>query len=279
MTWGTDLRTKRGCSAVSSMWDELEILDQAIQCVKREQSSLQTECEAFREFRDTVSRVRPASSHGANTASDTTQLLDAYRGTVMSTPDYGTIYGDSLAESLTAELSPSTANTLLSEERLSQQQKRDLLLATNRAIEQRERFVERLETERKSLGTLREEISDIQATLQELPPCSIQCLSFEEYAEVWSVSDAQLERCNRLLQKRQVWITEIQQRTVNPENETHALSEYLYRDLETAYPALRAIAGTRQRIERYRGGTRPREQQTGRKNDDNRTAIADSPSD
>jgi hypothetical protein len=261
------------------MWDELETLDQAIQCVKREQSSLRTECEAFREFRDTVSWVRPASSHGANTATDTTQLLEAYQEAVMSTPDFETVYGDSLTESLTAEFPPSTANTLLSEERITQQQKRDLLLATNRTIERRARFVERLETERKSLRTIREEISNIQATLQELPPCSIQCLSFEEYAEVWGIHDAQLERCNRLLQKRQVWITEIQQRTVNPENETHAFNEYLYKDLETAYPALRAIAGTRQCIERCCGETQAREQQTGREDGDNRTAITDSSSD
>lgn len=276
---GTDIRAKRGCAAVSSMWDELKILDQARQCVKREQSSLQTECEAFREFRGTVSRVRPASTHGANTATDTTQLLDAYRETVMSTPDYEAVYGDSLAESLTAELSASTANTLLSEERISQQQKRDLLLATNRAIEQRERFVERLETERKSLRTIRDEISNIQTTLEELPPCSIQYLPFEEYAEVWGVYEAQLERCNRLLQKRQEWVTERQQLTVNPENETHAFNKYLYGDLETAYPALRSIAGTRQHIERYRGETHPKDQQNGRKDGDNNTAIADSPSD
>lgn len=254
------------------MWDELETLGQAIQYVKREQSSLRTECEAFREFRDTVSRVRPASSHGADTATDTTQLLEAYQETVMSTPDFETAYGDSLAESLTAELPPSTANTLLSEERISQQQKRDLLLATNRTIEHRERFVERLETERESLRKIREEISDIRATLEDLPPCSIQCLPFEEYAEVWGVHDAQLERCNQLLQKRQVWVTEIQQRTVNPENETHAFNEYLYRYLETAYPALRAIAGTRQRIERYCGETQPREQQNGQKDGDNKRA-------
>lgn len=261
------------------MWDQSEILDQAIQSVERELSNLRTECEAFREFRETVSRVRPVGAHGASTATDTTPLLDVYRETVMSTPDYETTYGDSLAESLAAEFPPSTANTLLSEEQVTQQQKRDLLLATNRTIEQRERFAERLEAERESLQTIREAIGDIRATLDGLPPCSMQYLSFEEYAEVWRDYEAQLERCDRLLETRQVWVTERQQHVVDSGNEAHAFNRYLYGDLETAYPALRSIAGTRLRIERRRGETRPSEQQTGPKDGDNKTAIADSPSD
>lgn len=235
------------------MSNELKILDQAIRCVSEEKSSFQTECEAFRTFRDTVSRTRPTNSGDTDSGTGATQLLETYQETVMSTPGYEATYGDSLADSLTAELPPSSANTLLSENRISHQQKRNLLLAINDTIQQRERLIEILETELKALQEIRTEVADIEATLKALPPCSIQRLSFEKYVEVWDICDAQLQRCDRHLQNRQVAVTEAQQPVIPPGDSAYAFNEYLYHNLETSYPALRAIAETRQSIVQYRG--------------------------
>jgi hypothetical protein len=173
----------------------------------------------------------------------------------MSTPEYRGVYGDSLAESLAAELRPSIASALLSEKKISQQQKRNLLLATTRTIEQRERFCEILKTERRSLQTIREEICDIKTTLRELPSCSIEQFSFEEYAEVWAEFDEQLERCERLLQDRQASVNEVLQPALPRNEDSHAFNTYLFSELETTYPALQAIAGTRQRIIQNRDNT------------------------
>jgi DNA mismatch repair ATPase MutL len=235
------------------MLNEVEILDKAMQCVREDQSSLQTECEAFREFRDTISHARPATSGDTDSGTETDQLLEAYQETVMSTPNFETTYGESLVESLTAELPSSAANTLVSEDRITQQQKRNLLLASNHAIHKREQFEEILAAEVESLQAIQKSLHDIETKLEELPPCTIQHLSFEEYIEVWEICDTLLERCDQLLQKRQVMVTEAKQPADAPENDAHAFNEYLYHNLETSYPAIRAITETRQCIERFRG--------------------------
>lgn len=235
------------------MSTEEEILDRAVEYITQEQLCLQRECEAFREFRDTVSRARVAPRDESTTGTETGQLLDAYRETVMSTPDFETAYGESIRESLETEFTPSLANTLLSDGQVTQQFKRNLLMATNTAIDRRIQFQEVLEQERESLETTRGAISDIDATLQELPACSIRQLPFEEFVDVWERCETLIERCDRLSEERQRTIDELQHPGVGPDDERHVLNSYLYSELETTFPALRAIAEMRGRIERYRG--------------------------
>jgi uncharacterized protein YukE len=238
------------------MSNELEALDKAIECIKEEQSSVLTEREAFQEFRKTVSLAQPANSGTTTNTTSMTELTDSYQESVMSTPDYRNTYADSLAESLTAELTPSIAHTLLSESKISQKQKRDLLLATTRAIKQRDQYRQVLNAERQSLRAIREELCDIEETLSELPPCSIEQLSFEEYVKVWREYDAQLERCNRLLQDRQGIVQEARQPALPRNEDSHTFNAYLFSELETTYPALQAIASTRQRIIHTRDNTK-----------------------
>lgn len=49
----------------------------------------------------------------------------------MASLDYETVYGDTLAESLEEELSPSIARIFLLKEPLNQRRKRNLLVETN----------------------------------------------------------------------------------------------------------------------------------------------------
>jgi len=250
------------------MWDELETLDKAIACIEEEQSSVQIECDAFRKFRETVSLARPARSGNSGNPTRMTELAESYQETVMSTPDYRSTYGDSLVESLRAELTPSIADALCSETELTQKQKRNLLLATTRAIEEREIYCEILETERNSIQSIQSEISDINKALRQLPPCSRTQLSFDEYATVWAEYDSQLDRCDRLLQDRQVSVREARQPNLPRNEDSHALNEYLFNKLETTYPALRAIAGTRQHIVDNRDDADSLTKTDGRNNND-----------
>jgi exonuclease VII small subunit len=173
----------------------------------------------------------------------------------MSTPDFETTYGDSLAESLRAEFPPPVTNVLLSDKQITQRRKRDLLVAINGAIEERQGFSELLDMELESLRSIRTTVRNVHTTLEELPPLSVTELTFEEYVGAWETTEELVEHCDRLLEQRQDCITKLGGIDSDPKKEPHALNQYLYHDRETIYPGLRAIAETQSRIQRYRGTT------------------------
>lgn len=234
------------------MQTERKLLDRAGERIADEQSFLGAECEAFEEFRDVVSLARTTAGTDPESATETERLRAAYRETVMSSPDFEGGYGESLAESLENEFSASVANALLLEDRVTQRLKRDLLVGTNEAIERRGRVRDALDAERESVERVGRELADIERTLQDTPVPSLRTLSFEEFVETWETCEALTARCERLLEERQSVIADLQA-AIGPST-THALNEYLYGELETTYPALRAIARTRRDIERYRRG-------------------------
>jgi hypothetical protein len=227
------------------------ILKQAITLVKQDRSSINAEQCAFKTFRESVSRARTTTGYGGT---QTGCLLEAYKETVMSTPDFEVAYDEPVSESLEAEFSPSLAKTLQENEPVTQQFKRNLLVATTAAIESRTRFIRALEAEHESIRTVQMTVLDIEDTLQDLPACSLQCLPFERFVDVWETCEEAVERCDRLSEQRQRHIAE--RRTIDKRTnvDAHALNAYLYDDLETQFPALHALATTRRHIERYRGG-------------------------
>jgi hypothetical protein len=226
------------------------ILKQAITLVKEERSSIKAEQCAFKAFRESVSHAQTTTGNGGT---QTGCLLEAYKETVMSTPDFEAAYDEPVSESLEAEFTPSIANALQENEPVTQRFKRNLLVTTTAAIESRTRFVRVLEAEHESIQTVREAVLDIEDTLQELPACSLQCLQFERFVDIWETCEEAVERCDRLSEQRQRHIAE--RRTIDERAniEAHALNAYLYDDLETQFPALHALAETRRRIERCRG--------------------------
>jgi len=191
------------------MWSELDTLDQAIESVNQEQSSLQTECDAFEKFRNAVSSI-PVHRYDENSGRRENHVLDEYRRTVMTTPGFETAYSNSLSEHLEMEFTPSIADALLSDKQLTQKQKRDLLLATTDGIDHRQAFIQTLETELKSLQRARDTIINIKLTIEEPPPCSIESHSFDTYLEIWEITETLLEKCERSLHYRRERIDSIQ---------------------------------------------------------------------
>jgi hypothetical protein len=226
------------------------ILKQAITLVKQDRSSINAEQCAFKAFRESVSRARTTTGNGGTR---TGCLLEAFKETVMSTPDFETAYDEPVSESLDAEFAPSLANALQKNEPVTQQFKRNLLVATTAAIESRTRFIRALEAEHESIQTVQKTVLDIEDTLQDLPACSLQCLQFERFVEVWETCEEAVDRCDRRSEQRQRHIAERQTVDERANIEAHALNAYLYDDLETQFPALHALAKTRRQIERCRG--------------------------
>lgn len=229
---------------------ENNTLEQAITLVKRERSCVYAERCAFDTFRESVSRARTTTG---DSGTRTGRLLEAYEETVMSTPDFEAAYDEPVSESLEAEFTPSLASALLEDEPVTQQLKRNLLVATTAAIESRTGFIQTLEAEHDSIRTVQRTILDTERLLRELPACSLECLHFERFVDVWETCEEAVERCDQRSEQRQRHIAERRTSDEHANVGAHALNAYLYDDLETRFPALYALAKTRRRIERYRG--------------------------
>ncbi|WP_197424771.1 hypothetical protein [Natronomonas sp. CBA1123] len=232
------------------MTTECEILDRAAKRVTEEKQSLQQERRAFETFRESVSQAQTATGNGGTR---TGCLLEAYKKTVMSTPDFEATYDELVSESLEAEFTPSLADALQEDEPVTQQFKRNLLVATTEAIESRTRFIQALETEHESVRTVQKAVIDIEDMLQELPACTLGCLQFERFVDIWETYEEAVERCDQRSEQRQHHIAERQTIDEHANVGAHALNAYLYSDLKTQFPALHALAKTRYRIEQCRG--------------------------
>jgi len=225
------------------------ILDQAIKLVKQERSCIYAEQCAFETFRESVSRARTGTGDGGT---QTGHLLEEYKETVMSTPDFEAAYDESVSESLEADFTPSLANALQEDEPVTQQFKRNLLVAATAAIESRTRFIRALDAEHESIRTVQKTVQDIDELLLELPVCSLRCLPFERFVDVWETCQDAVERCDQRSEQRQRHIAERQTIDEYANIEAHALNGYLYDNLEAQFPALHALAKTRRRIEQRR---------------------------
>lgn len=227
-------------------------LQRAIDLLEREQSQLDAERDAFEAFREAVRLAKPAAS-SAGAPTTPTDLRDAYESTVMEPLDYRSLYGDTLAESLEQELSPSLADWLRSDDSLTQRRKRQLLVATTRAIDRRTIFEEEVAAECDSLETYAADLAEIESTVEELPECSPRRQAIETLLDCWERYDALEAHCERLLDRRQQELTDAD-RTVSLPEDDHAFTEYLYGALDTTFPVLSAIATMCDRIESKRGG-------------------------
>jgi hypothetical protein len=198
-----------------------------------------------------------------------TELLEAYRKQVLETLDYEEVYGDSCYESIRTELTPSLADALTEDQPLTQQRKRNLLIATNTAIESRFALCEPIDRERNSLEGIQNDLTGIESTLRDLPNCSLRRLAFEKFVTVWESYDELLERCDELAETRQRDLQEYES-LGGSLGETHAINDYLYAGLETQFPALRAVTEMRQTIEQYR---EDQSETTGRRDDKHEPAV------
>jgi len=126
---------------------------------------------------------------------------------------------------------------------LIQRRKRDLLVKTTAVIERREEFCAELDDERAALVTHKEELSDIEETLEKLPACPPREQPLENLLIIREKYDELLERCERLLERRQQEIRAAE-RNIRTFREKHARNGFLYAELDTQYLVLSAIAAT-----------------------------------
>lgn len=216
------------------------LLENASSEVKKERSYLSAERAAFRSFREAIRLATPEPEDIDGSSATSERLRETYREEVINGFDHTLFYGDSLRASLEHELSPTVAETLLSNEPISQRQKRNLLVETTVTIERREDFLEELEAEQTALETFADQIEDIESTLEELPTCSTRRQSLEKLLRIWDQYETLENKCEQLLKQRQEQF-ERDERTIQAISDRHALNGYVYRELESPYPVLAVL--------------------------------------
>lgn len=231
----------------------------AVSRVEDERASVEAERDAFREFADAVGSIdadgraptgRPAATLVSPEVRDapTETVRDAYRRTVMDTPDYERAYGESIGENMTAELGPEVAGAVLRGERFGPQLKRALRDRAAVAATQRRAFLNALDGERDSLSEARRRIESTAVPFGDASEADLSGQSFGTLVGY----DRQLRRsetrCRELLEDRQ---REIHRADgwLPDDGGAGSLQEYLYRRLDATFPVLRAAA---ERIERLR---------------------------
>lgn len=229
------------------------ILEDTISNIRQERAAIAAEQDGFREFREHVRLTKSDRPADGSQAKSAEQLREAFQTAVMEVDGYTAAYGPTLAENLREEFSPALADALLEDSPFPQRRKRDLLVECKEALERRERFDTTLEDELQALETVADELETIEETIDRLPPCTPQRQPFERLLDVWEVYETLEERCAVLLDVRQQQLRMIAQRHRGID-EVHALSSYLYGDLETPYPVLSAIAATLARVDTNRDG-------------------------
>lgn len=206
-----------------------------------EYEEVTAERDAFAKFRDRVAGIETVSTRRTGPATRTyanqprsravERVRAAFRETVMSVDHYEETYGETLVEHASAELSADLATGLQGNAGtpFTDAYRETLVAAAGDAVDQRERFLETLETERESL-------EDMRDTLGEL---------------LDSVDGPHVPEYHRAeFDQRLTDIAETRQETIRTHHfparvDGHDLCQYLYRGPEWTYPVLTAVTRLR----------------------------------
>ncbi|MFO8114369.1 MAG: hypothetical protein R6U01_03255 [Halorubrum sp.] len=254
------------------------VLDDAREAVRVERRRTVDEREAFRAFRGRVEAVptEPASpsgspasagpadvtgsASGSGTAAGTgvdgpatppgsglVAVRDAYAETVMSVPHYEEEYDDTYERSVAAEFGPELAYALTRSSGYHPEYEPALLDAIDAAIEERDRFVERLRVEAESLdragsrlAAIRREIDSLEAPV---PEGGFGALDACRARAGVLVGD-----CDRIAARRQRVIAE-HERELRLGEDVVDLPTYLYQSTAATYPVLASIGSIGDRLD------------------------------
>jgi hypothetical protein len=221
---------------------------QAFSQVENERKSVEAEYEAFTEFAESVRAIdaAPNQSFDAPTATLATSpgrdqlqtIQDRYRETVMDIPEYESEYGETIRENMAAELGEDLATAVLDGGQFTPQLKNLLLTQANAAADQRRTLLEALDDERESLGDVRSRLDASEMDFEDRTELELSGEPFDTLIEYEYRSRQNEARCEELLVDRQRDIHG--KARLLPRSDSAFFQEYLYRDLESTFPALRA---------------------------------------
>jgi hypothetical protein len=217
-------------------------------------------------IRGSIGGLDGAARGAASPGSGLVAVRDAYRATVMSVPHYEAEYDDTYERSVAEEFGPEIAYALTRTNYFHEEYKRSLLSAVETAVQEREAFLDAVESEIESveraesrLDPIRSEVVAIEDELgdDELGDGDAEAASvgFGALDACRTRTEALVEDCDRIAARRQRVLADHERRlAIGDEID---LATYCYQDLDVTYPVLAAVGvagdqieGLRDRIER-----------------------------
>ena len=191
-------------------------------------------------------------------------VRDAYRATVMSVPHYAEEYDDTYERSVAEEFGPELAYALTRTNSFHEAYKRSLLSAVETAVQEREAFLDALESETESveraasrLEPIRREIESIDDELGEgnsggdETEGEVRTPTFGALDACRTRTVALREDCDRIAARRQRVLADHERRLALGDEVD--LPGYCYQDLDVSYPVLAAVGAVGDQIEGLRG--------------------------
>ncbi|MGB9965642.1 DUF7260 family protein [Halobacterium hubeiense] len=210
--------------------------------VDREQTEVAAERDAFAAFRDQVADVdsaRPGTSQRciATSKRDSAALervWAAYRETVTGVAHYERVYGESAAEHAAFELGSSVAERLRDRRSatFTPAVKRAVLVAAQRAVDDRRALLARLDAEASSLDGAREGLGDL------LEPLSSAVVP-EWHRESF------VRQLDAIAERRQ---NRLRERSDTTDGEKFYLIDHLYNDGTWTFPVLTGVARVQEAV-------------------------------
>ena len=228
-------------------------LPNAEHLIRNEESQVQAEIDAFKNFLDRLDEIPPhpyrtdggslhstvqSRSHSSHTFPSSVQ--EAYRETVLAVDHWEDEYGEKTAlESINNEFGPEVAAGLAGGSAMWSQPLWDQLKsASEEAIETRKQSYSLMTAERQQLKELHRSLTDVG---EELAAIERREFAFDECNDRLTSIQQQLDE---LTHDQQSYLC--QRKSSNEK----LFTTYVYADLDTEYPGLAAIATTRQLLDR-----------------------------
>ena len=182
-------------------------------------------------------------------------VRDAYRATVMSVPHYAEEYDDTYERSVAEEFGPELAYALTRTDCFREEYKRSVLSAAETTVQEREAFLDAVESELESidraasrLDPIRSEIAAIDDELGDEGDDA--AAGFGALDACRTRTAALRDDCDRIAARRQRVLAEHTRRLALDGDLD--LPGYCYQDLDVTYPVLAAVGAVGDRLEALR---------------------------
>lgn len=224
----------------------LSTIQTSLEIVREERRRTVCERDAFSEFATTIASLDPSPPNTTTSQmrpllvgskqTDTSEIEQAYRESIMSVPHYEEEYDETLAVNLRAELGSEIAAAVINSKSITPQLQQVVTAAAETAQNERAEFIITLDTEQNKLETARKTLSEVNEMLTSVLEHQWYTHSFDEIHEMYQQLIQGQSQCRKILQDRQK-----QRKTGHARICSESildLQNYLYQDMSATYPVL-----------------------------------------
>lgn len=208
-------------------------------------------------IRGTLAGPEGTAPGAASPGSRLVAVRDAYRATVMSVPHYAEEYDDTYERSVAEEFGPELAYALTRTDYFHEEYKRSLLSAVETAVQEREAFLDAVESEIESVERAESRLEPIRREIEAIDDElggegeDAAGAGFGALDACRNRTAALREDCDRIAARRQRVLTDHERRLAL--GDAIDLPGYCYQDIEVTYPVLAAVGAVGDQLEALRG--------------------------